>query len=544
MHIASLLRRARRLALPATAALITLPLLPGGIVAATRTVCPSGCAYTQLAPALAAARDGDTITVGAGTYSGGLSVTKSVRILGAGIGKTVIKGGGPVITIGTFGAVTEPTVSITGVTVTDGVSHTSPLSEAWVGAADTIALGGGIDTMPNADFSGGPAVRITDSLVTGNRAAPTATTRIGPPCPGGPCTFAWAKGGGIDSWGALTLVGTTVSDNVAAGLASDADGGGVNVWWTGSLTMRNSRVTGNRAVASVPNGRYAEGGGIFADEGIALSISDSSVSGNTASLTSTQPYDVGGGNTLDMNANGGGIHVGDGSTVSIVRTAIDGNTVAASDPNGRPYAFDAGLHPGDGPLILKDGSISGNRVTLVAASSEGVGPSGSAVDLNGDAMVSGMRISGNRVAVTSTSGIAWAAAAGVYNGGTGTGSVVSDSVISDNTAIATAHGGRALAWGGGVINEGVLTLRRDVVEDNTATAVGTSGEARGGGVYTGLIGLTDPPVLRLDGTTVTGNRVSGSAGITRQGGGVFSTTPVLVAGGSISGNAPDDCVGC
>ncbi len=470
-------------------------------------------------------------------------MTHSVRIIGAGAGRTVIRGGGPVVTIGTYLAASEPTVSIDGVTITGGVTHTSPLSDDWIGAPNVIADGGGVEIAPSADHGTGATVRISNSAITGNRSVPTATVPSGLPCSGGICPFAWAKGGGIDNWGDLTLVGTTVSDNVAAGDASDANGGGIDSWWPSSLTIAHSHVDGNRAIASVPNGRYAEGGGIFTDQGIHLTITDSSVSGNTASLTSRQPFDVGGGNTLDMNTNGGGIHVGDGSTISIVSTAIDANLVSATDPYGRPVAFDAGLHPGDGPLTLRNGSISNNRTVLVAASSEAVGPSGTALDLNGPSTVSGMRITGNVTSVSSRSGLAWASG-GVYSGATGVGSAISDSVIGGNTATATAHGGKALVWGGGVINEGVLTLRNDQVKGNTGTASGSSGEALGGGIYNGLIGLPDPPVLTLSGTTVTGNRVTGSAGITLQGGGIFSTAPVTRSGSSISGNTPDNCVGC
>jgi hypothetical protein len=542
----SSLRRSTRNLLLATAtaaAAASLPLVPAVVAAASLDVCPAGCAYSQLAPALAAAHDGDTITMGAGTYNGGLAVTHSVRILGAGAGRTVIKGGGPALTIGTYLADAEPTVSIDGVTITGGVTHSSPLSVDWVGAPNVIAGGGGIEILPSANYGTGATVRISNSAITSNRSIPTATLPIGPECLGGPCSFAWAKGGGIDNWGALTLTGTTVSDNLAAGVASDADGGGIDSWWPSSLVIRQSRISGNRAIAAVPNGRYAEGGGIFTDEGIHLTITDSSVSGNTASLSSTQPFDVGGGNTLDMNANGGGIHVGDGSTVSILRTAIDANLVSAADPNGRPVGFDSGLHPGDGPLTLRDGSISNNRVVVLTASSEAVGPSGSALDLNGQATVSGMRIQGNFTSVSSPSGLAWATAA-VYSGGTGVGSVISDSVISGNSAIATTTGGQAYVWGGGVINEGVLTLRGDLVKRNTAVAVGPSGAALGGGVYNGLIGLPDPPVLTLNGTIVTGNRVTGTAGITLQGGGIFSTEPVTRSGSSITGNRPDNCTGC
>jgi hypothetical protein len=542
MSHASLVQPVRSLLLAASVAATALPLLPAGTVATTLDVCLAGCTYTELAPALAAARDGDTITVGAGTYHGGLVISTSVKVVGAGAGKTIIKGGGPVITIGTYLATKEPTVSIRGLTVTGGVNHTSPMSNDWVGAPNVIAAGGGIAVMPSADFGGGATVRITDSVITGNRVVPTATQAVGPPCPGGPCSFAWARGGGIDTFGDLTLVRTTVSDNLAAGVASDADGAGIDLWWTASLTMRSSRVTGNRAVASAPNGRYAEGGGIFTDEHVTVSISDSTVSNNLASLTSTLPYDVGGGNTLDMNANGGGLHIGGGSTVSIARTAIDGNTVSASDPNGRPYAFDAGMNPGDGPVKLRDGSVSGNHLVLHAASSEDVGPSGSALDLGGKSSLSGMRIVGNTASVTSADGLAWATGGAVYVGGE---SVIAGSVISGNTTTATAHGGAARVWGGAVTNDGTLTLRDTLVKGNTATALGASGEALGGGVYSGPVFASDPPTLKLDGATITLNRVKGGPGITLQGGGVYSTSPVTITGGSsITGNQPDDCAGC
>ena len=41
------------------------------VVAATLTVCKHGCQFSQIAPAVAAAKSGDTIRVGPGTYKGG-----------------------------------------------------------------------------------------------------------------------------------------------------------------------------------------------------------------------------------------------------------------------------------------------------------------------------------------------------------------------------------------------------------------------------------------------------------------------------------------
>src|SRR5215470_11489739 len=75
-----------------------------------------------LAAAIAAANDGDTITLAAGTYAGGVSIDKSIRLVGAGAQQTIIHGGGPVLTIGEDGASSEPTVTIQDVTVTGGVN--------------------------------------------------------------------------------------------------------------------------------------------------------------------------------------------------------------------------------------------------------------------------------------------------------------------------------------------------------------------------------------------------------------------------------------
>ena len=73
-------------------------------LAATLTVCPHGCQFSQIAPAVAAAKSGDTIQVGPGTYAGGVTIGISVHLAGAGPGATIIRGGGSVLTIGAFGA--------------------------------------------------------------------------------------------------------------------------------------------------------------------------------------------------------------------------------------------------------------------------------------------------------------------------------------------------------------------------------------------------------------------------------------------------------
>ena len=205
------------------AVVVAMTIGAGRASAATLTVCPSGCAFGQIAPALAAANNGDTISIGAGTYDGGFTIDKSLTLTGAGSGSTTIKGGGPVITIGTFDAPSEPTVSISGVTITGGVTHNS-FVDVFVGP-NVIARGGGIEVPPGENFSSGATVSIKNSVITGNRVAPTAAIDSSLPCPpdititciNGDLPFAAADGGGIDNWGTMTLTSTTVSSNQVGG---------------------------------------------------------------------------------------------------------------------------------------------------------------------------------------------------------------------------------------------------------------------------------------------------------------------------------------
>ena len=221
-------QRVKRFFLAVLSVVVAGAIASGHASAATLTVCPSGCAFSQIAPALAVAKNGDTISVGAGTYAGGLTVAKSVKLVGAGAGRTTISGGGPVLTIGTARASSEPTVAIDAVTITGGLTRSSWNTSLGAGV---FALGGGVEIPPNADFSGGATVTISNSVITRNRVAPSATAPSpgGAICPRGLCPFAQASGGGIDNWGALTIANSTVSNNSVgdapglSGLASDAE---------------------------------------------------------------------------------------------------------------------------------------------------------------------------------------------------------------------------------------------------------------------------------------------------------------------------------
>jgi hypothetical protein len=557
----------RTIVLLATMALTVL--VASGVALAVAKIGSAGAQSSVVGPgesiqkAVNAAHNGGVIRIEPGTFAGGVTIDKSVKVIGSGASKTIIKGGGPVLTIGEAFAPREPKVTISKVKITGGHTTSSPLSKEFEGKKNVIALGGGIAIPPGEftkdHYADGATVKVTASVISGNRVGPTATVPSeGAACPGGPCPYAFAGGGGIDNWGNLTLERTEVSHNLAAGVGSDATGGGIDSD-QGSLDLRHSTITDNRAIAGVPNGRYAEGGGIFTgsilsgEAPVAVRIRGGSISDNEASLRSKLPYFVGDGkgSTIDMNANGGAAHFVGGSAISISHARINENEVSVEDPNGEPYAFDSAIHVSEGSTIeLSHSTIEDNRLRAKVGSSEHVGPSGSAIDINGPATgghaagVSHVRITGNTTLVTSEDGEAWAAGA-LYNGNpTRRATRITHSVISGNRVEARSAHGPAIAFGGGIINQRRLVLQHDLIGNNHAVATGPKGFARGGGIWNDRLFVKRPPHLTLDHTGVIGNTLSASSDLPVKGGGLFTAFPVTLDHSPIVHNHPDQCAGC
>ena len=535
----------KRLAL--TLCLAGAALVAGGGVARPAATMASACVGSRPGcfPTIQAAVDAvDSVVpiqVDAGTYAGGITVRRSATILGAGAGKTIIRGGGPAIAIGTPGAENQSTVTISGVTITAGLTSSSPVSNNTPGVD---AAGGGIEVLPLSTLT------LSDSVVAGNRVEPSATV-ISPhsaECPAGKCPYASARGGGIANWGTLTVRNTTVSGNAVGGpLASDATGGGIWSAANVSVTLADAVVTQNHATAVAPNGRFAEGGGIFVEDSGRLKIGNSVVSGNSASLTSNLPSfaDKTGKTLIDMNANSGGVHVNDGATATIDSATIQGNTVSAKDPAGEPLAFDAAMYAGDARVVMRNSFISRNDVTVTSATAHDVGSGGSALELDGGGTISGTRITDNSAEAISPAGEAQ------VNGGLAVLNfnhdaklvLVKNSVISGNTATASTTTGSASVKGGGIFNGSLLELRHVRVSGNTGTAAGPAGVAQGGGVWNGR--FTDSPVrLTLKNTAITHNSLAGSSGIARRGGGLFTTFRVKRSHTRLALNSPDQCAGC
>src|SRR4051794_33024601 len=238
-------------------ALAFVGVLATSAASAGATLCVGGSAcFATVQEAVDAARDGDTITIGPGTFAGGITIDVSVNLVGSGTGRTTITGGGPVVTIGKEQADTEPTVSIAGVTITGGVNTSFP--------DHAVTQGGGV-RIPQGSFQTrnglGATATISDSVISGNKVYSTQLLPSGF-CGTSDCSF--ASGGGISSLGTLTLINTRVTDNQAGEPGSVtvvASAGGISTG-RGALTLSHSFVTGNRATATPPFGAAADGGGI------------------------------------------------------------------------------------------------------------------------------------------------------------------------------------------------------------------------------------------------------------------------------------------
>ena len=103
-----------------------------------------GC-HNTIQAAVDAAQDGDTISVGPGTFTGGITIDKDIALVGAAAAATIIRGGGPVLTIGAHLGADPPAVSIARVTITGGVSRVG-----FAPGEDFAGVGGGIYVPPSA----------------------------------------------------------------------------------------------------------------------------------------------------------------------------------------------------------------------------------------------------------------------------------------------------------------------------------------------------------------------------------------------------------
>jgi CSLREA domain-containing protein len=226
-----------------------------------------------------------------------------------------------------------------------------------------------------------------------------------------------------------------------------------------------SNVRANFNGINIQNGSISNdnGGGIY-NSGM-LTVTKSTVSGNTASSTSiTILY-------------GGGIY-NDG-TLTITKSKVSNNTAS-----GSKLSYGGGIY-NDGTLTITKSTVSGNTASSTDTLSIGGGIFN---DMSGTIKVTKSTVSGNTA--SSTNGLS--IGGGIYNDGTAT---ITKSRVSGNTASSTI----STAYGGGIYNDGTITITKSKVSGNISDG---NYRAFGGGIYNNMNGtITVEGISRISGNT-------------------------------------------
>jgi CSLREA domain-containing protein len=287
----------------------------------------------------------DTINIPSGTYTtaSSLSIYSAIIIIGENTGTTIVDAND---SARVFFISTNQPVSMSGFTVQGGNAGTS-------------GLGGGIYINSNGDVTlsamnvnnnkansgcgigaGSPInqLTITDSVIENN---------LGITGGSGPST---SIGGGLRlSQGTVTITDSTIRGNTA-------DSGGGLVYISVDLTIRNTTISDNIATVNTSSNGVeigGVGGGINAGGGSITKITNSTISNNKA-----------------MN-NGGGIYMANGySSVSLFNTTVTNNTADFDDDgNGQGGGIIGGSTSSGGlNFELSNSIVAGNN------SNTGVGP--------------------------------------------------------------------------------------------------------------------------------------------------------------------------
>jgi hypothetical protein len=316
--------------------------------AATLDVCPSGCAYSTIKDAVAAASAGDTIDVGPGTYheTGPILVSVPLTITGAGAASTIVDGGA----------------------ANTRIFDLRPVRNSGVG---TITLAG--MTLQNA--GGAYAVVVKDNQVTTETTAITLDSLVIDGS-GNTGLGIYVSGGGQQDGQdrvapAFTLSNTTISGQTGNAVQVDT--------WFGPVTIRDNQFaegTGGSSALDVYN-EYTATRNTYP-----VVIDQNSSTGRLVYVTNFNPFGAMGGwdsvtitdNTVaDLSGSDTGIYVGTLSADGAPNTRIGSATIAGNSIRGDGSPGTAGVVVGG---AVDQADVSGNDVV-------GVGTGVRAATVNG-----------------------------------------------------------------------------------------------------------------------------------------------------------------
>ena len=363
-------------------------------------------------------------------------------------------------------------------------------------------------------------------------------------------------GGGINTYGVLTLNNVVVSDNTAAGangtqeFPNGHEGWGGGIFNFGTLTLNNSTVTRNVAVGgagayglTIGGGGEGFGGGILNGGAGSVTLTNSTLSNNQAIGGSGS--DNGFAGSAGYLGHGGGIY-SDGSNVYVTGGRFTGNRAIGG--RGTSGAVDAGIG-GDargGAICARGGELLLTGVEF--NDNAAVGGNGGVVEdfyasLPGGSAYGGAIFLGAVNSITRCTFTNNVAAGGSHSGHGSGGAVyatdvsVTDSTFDSNKAVGVDAEGLSpttggAASGGAISANGVLTITGSTLWRNSAVAGrGTHAvywrgyeepAADGGDAVGGAIAVSAPAFITR--STVYGNSLKGGAG-------GFGYDPVIMPAG-------------
>ncbi|MBN1976087.1 MAG: tandem-95 repeat protein [Anaerolineae bacterium] len=424
--------------------------------AATCTVDDSGGAdYTTIQAAVNDATC-EVITVAAGSYGENIVITRSVTLIGAGSGSTLV--GDPYLGQVFRIDVEDAEVSISGMQISgyydtqDGTgiynTGTLTLTEVLVTQNETTEDGGGIYNYGN--------LIVLSSTIAGNFAV---------------------NGGGIYHWPASTDKYLLIEHSTIAGNVAYESGGGIaNI--NRRVTIRDSVISGNEA--------YDSGGGIYYMPGVteygSVTIEDSQILDNSAGDLSYY-YGAGGamysaGHVTMTNSTvqgneaglmGGGIFVTGSGNVRLEDCTVSGNEAHSG---GGLFGYTTASTLQVVRCEISDNSVSGYGGGIYSQS-----------DLYIETSSVFNNVAGQNGGGINSSGTIWMASSTVNdnsagrNGG-GIAHNASDAMTLTNV---TVSGNSADRDGGGIYAAALECLDSVTIADNTADADG-DGSGDGGGI--------------------------------------------------------------
>ncbi len=489
------------------------------------------------------------------------AISANTALNGPGPSLLTLQGGGPSSDFGVLTVNPYVTATISGLTITGG-NNTSPRSTQGSGGLDnagTLALtdcaitGNSVSSNSISGFAGGvycsgpgASLTMTNCTVSGN-SANGGTGGVAVVFDSANLSYCSFSGNSGESAGAITAFGSapiTVSDcsisqNLAPGGLGAVNSGGVkftnclfsgNTGWDdgaiwGPTTLVNCTLSGNTG---------GDGAAIFERDGYAATAIDCTFLDNSAT-NGGGAIDSGGAGPLTLTGctfsgnsaseRGGAIYC-DGGEMTLTDCTFSGNSAkywgGAIDVNGDEATLTDCTISGNtanegGGLFDKSGvpiDLTSCTISQNAATYEG----GGIMD-DGTEELSGCTISGN----TAPSG------AGILIGSSLVVNYYTRSYYPAEAGLSdcTIAGNSATSYGGGILNQGTLTLTNSTLSGNTAKAGGGLDDlVHAVGSYTPIL----PNSAKLSYCSLTGNSAS------TYGGGIMNEGVLTLTNSTLSGN--------